>query len=103
MMPEEIKRIDVAEFRKRGYLQEMNRQFLHPLGMAIEVIVDDDGNERFGGVWDYRDDEEGMSYGDLGVDDAIKGRMVEVEMKEKAATRLKLLGYVIQPLPEDER
>lgn len=40
----EIKRIDVAEFRSEGYLQEVNRRFLHPLGLALEVTrVDDEG------------------------------------------------------------
>lgn len=31
-----INYIDLTEFRERGYLQELNRQFLHPLGMALE-------------------------------------------------------------------
>ena len=63
-MSDEIKRMDVKEFRKLGYLQELNRQFLHPLGLALEVVIDEDtGNESFGGVWDYREDLKGISYG----------------------------------------
>ncbi len=27
-------RIDIAEFQELGYLQELNRQYLHPLGLA---------------------------------------------------------------------
>lgn len=39
-MPEP-KRIDIAEFREFGYLHEINRQLLHPLGLALEVVTDD--------------------------------------------------------------
>ena len=33
----DIERISIQEFRDKGYLQETNRQFLHPLGLALEV------------------------------------------------------------------
>ena len=59
----EVKRIDIKEFRERGYLQELNRRFLHPLGLALEVKVDDEtGAEALGGVWDCRDEDEGIFY-----------------------------------------
>ena len=59
----EIKRIDIKEFRTKGFLQEVNRQFFHPLGLALEVIIDEDtGNETLGGIWDYRDDPEGIFF-----------------------------------------
>jgi len=35
----DVERIDVAEFRRVGYLAELNRRFLHPLGLALEVVV----------------------------------------------------------------
>ena len=63
MSEKDIKHIDIKEFRELGYLQEVNRCFLHPLGLALEVMVDDDGNERLGGVWDSRDDKEGFHFG----------------------------------------
>lgn len=60
---EEIKRIDLNEFRNEGFLQEINRQFFHPLGLALEVLADEDGNiVKLGGVWDYRDDPEGIFF-----------------------------------------
>lgn len=61
-MTEEIKRMDIKEFRNLGFLQEINRKFLHPLGLAMEVIIDEDGSERLGGIWDYRHDPEGMFF-----------------------------------------
>jgi hypothetical protein len=59
-----IKCINIKEFREKGYLQELNRQFLHPLGMALEINIDEDGNEILHGIWDYRDEKEGMLYAD---------------------------------------
>lgn len=97
----EIKRIDIKEFRELGYLQELNRQFLHPLGMALEVIIDDNGNEKLGGVWDYRDDPEGMFYAEEVVKlDKFKENMDRVaqELAVKAEYRQNKYGYVFQPL-----
>jgi hypothetical protein len=92
-----INRIDIREFREAGYLQEVNRQFLHPLGLALEVVVDDDGTERLGGVWDYRDDPEGIYYaGDM--PDAEKAERIRDEQDKHHATRLDALGYIMQPL-----
>jgi hypothetical protein len=62
-MSEDIKKINIAEFRKLGFLQEANRLFFHPLGMALEVVVNDDGTETLGGVWDSREDPEGFEFG----------------------------------------
>ena len=92
-MSEEIKRIDIKEFREKGFLQEVNRQFFHPLGLALEIIIDwpenmkklesidpklyEEQKEKFhnnpsnhpdavyklGSVWDYRNDPEGIFYG----------------------------------------
>jgi hypothetical protein len=56
---EDIKRIDIKEFRSEGFLQEVNRKFFHPLGLALEVIIEKDGTAKLGGIWDYREDPEG--------------------------------------------
>lgn len=92
---QEIKYIEIKEFREAGYLQEVNRRFLHPLGLALEVYVADDGTETLGGVWDYRDDPEGMCFGP-GMIDPVKVDRVASEWYDKAAVREATLGYVIQ-------
>lgn len=97
-MSEEIKYITIKEFRERGYLQELNRQFLHPLGMALEVRHNDDGTEALGGVWDYRDDPEGMRY--EGIDLEAKAGIVLDEWMDKSEQRMKTLGYVVQPVDD---
>ena len=58
----EPKKMDIKEFRTFGYLQEANRLFFHPLGLALEISINDDGSEYLSGIWDYRDDPEGMLY-----------------------------------------
>ncbi len=98
-MPEKIKRIDIKAFREKGFLQEANRLFFHPLGLALEVIVDEDGTESLGGVWDYRNDEEGMTYDQEFIDRPdvkVKIDHVEALRRSKIVTRTKLFGDSIQ-------
>jgi hypothetical protein len=91
---DEIKRIDIAEFREKGYLQEVNRRFLHPLGLALEVVVQEDGSESLGGVWDYRDDPEGMYFDTI---DSERAKFIREEWISRVVPRHKALGYLIQP------
>jgi len=56
------KRIDIKKFQEFGYLQEANRLFFHPLGLALGVITDASGEVRLGGVWDALDDREGILF-----------------------------------------
>jgi hypothetical protein len=97
---QKVNRIDLDEFQKFGYLQEVNRQFLHPLGLALEVIVDDDGKvDRLGGIWDYRNDPEGMAFCDLSTKEASeKADRVEAERKRFQKSREERLGFTIQPI-----
>ena len=53
-----MKKINAKEFMDLGLLQEVNRRLLHPMGLALEVIEDQDGSCQFGDVWDYREDPE---------------------------------------------
>lgn len=92
----EVKRIDIAEFRSEGYLQELNRRFLHPLGLALEVVVEEDGTEHLGGIWDYRDDPEGIYYD--GGADADKAATIDRLLAERSPAREAALGFVIEPV-----
>jgi len=100
----DIKKMNLDEFQNEGYLQEVNRQFFHPLGLALEVITNLDGTKSLGGIWDYRENEKGLYYD-------IKHRTIEKkkEMKEKANRvknqKLKItqnrkseLGYIVEPI-----
>src|SRR4030042_1182881 len=109
-MSSDIKRMNIKEFKEKGFLQEANRLFFHPLGLALEVIsswpknvTDDEKKEyktpdkhpkaqfKMGGVWDYRDDPEGMLFGD-GVINKKKSENIEKLRTSKLPKRVKLTG-----------
>lgn len=101
----DIKRIDIKEFREKGFLQEANRLFFHPLGLALEVQVDENtGKETLGGIWDYREDPEGMIYdiANLPADEketmAAKAKYVTAEFKKHDTGRLALFGNRFEPI-----
>jgi hypothetical protein len=94
------KTLSVKEFRAEGWIQELNRRVLHPIGLALEVIIDNDtGEERIERVWDCRDDPEGMIFGE-GMIDAEKAEAIDALYEKTAHARMKALGYIVQPLPE---
>ena len=90
-----IKYLDIHEFKDFGFLQEVNRKFFHPLGLALEVSTSAEGVATLGGIWDYRDDPEGMLFGE-GMIDENKVKRVHDLLKSKIATRTDILGYHIQ-------
>lgn len=97
MIAEEIRRMPVSVFRALGYLQEVNRLFLHPRGLALEVVIKEDGTEAFGGIWDYRDDPEGIIF--VGAPpSAHQARIVEAEYRRHAEYRSAMFGSPVQPI-----
>ena len=90
------KYLDLKEFREGGYLQELNRRFLHPLGLALEMKIEDDGSTKLSGIWDYRDDSEGIHYLDS-VDLKPKEKKINQEWIDREPSRQKALGYMVQP------
>lgn len=94
-MSKKIKRMDIKEFREMGLLAELNRTFLHPLGLALEIIVDDDGTEKLNGIWDYRDDLEGILYSKEDFP-SKKIKKAQKFIKEKHEQRMKNLGFIHQ-------
>jgi hypothetical protein len=93
---EPINYMDIKEFRELGFLQEVNRLFFHPLGLALEVVVEEDGDEHLGGIWDYRDDPEGIIFLGGAIDESKAVRVIE-ERARHAPARMKMFGQVIQP------
>jgi hypothetical protein len=93
------KKMDIKEFRDLGYLQEVNRQFFHPLGLALSVRapMDEEGGEwSLDSILDARDDPEGFIYSD-GVDRA-KTDYIHRQWEAKEEERSKLFNYgTVQP------
>lgn len=78
--------MSATEFREEGYLQELNRCFLHPLGLALATTIDHEaGTEVFGPVYDCRSDPEGIIF-----DDEVVG---SEEFQEKHG---KVLGEIVR-------
>lgn len=103
-MKNKIKRIDIKEFREKGYLQELNRRFLHPLGLALEIVVDENGTEKLGGIWDSRDEKDGIYYDISNSDLERKEKFnknkdfIDNEFEKRSEGRINSLGFFIEPL-----
>lgn len=141
----EIKWIDAREFKEEGFLQEANRQFFHPHGLALAItrITDDDdagpvhtfaltaeqytrltavvaddedlaaavgnaarydvGDAYFQGVWDFRDDPEGVIFGSWGEGDRAKVERVAAERERHREARKAMFGGYSDVEPLDYR
>lgn len=97
-----VKRMSIAEFRELGFLQEANRLFFHPRGLALEVVTDDEtgATMRLGGIWDYREDPEGITYSDDMIDPE-KIERVQAELERHRPTREEMFGSVVQGGADD--
>jgi len=95
-----LKSIDLAEFRRLGYLQELNRYFLHRLGLAMAIMCNDDGSETFAGISDHREVPGGVAFVDLTDGDAsARASFIITEIEKRAPDRCKLFGgHDVQPI-----
>lgn len=95
--PKKIKEA-AAFLRDSGLIFEINRKILHPLGLALEVTINDDGTEEFGQLWDSRDDPEGFIYADDCYESGLK--KFKAYMKERGnealKSRMEKLGFLVQ-------
>jgi len=90
----EPKYMSVKEFQEAGYLHEINRRVLHPLGIALSVAIDDhNGQVEFGPIHDLRDDPSGIIFDTL---DGGKINNIENEISKRMDTRLEALGTWVQ-------
>ena len=96
----DVNYMDIGEFVEAGYLQEVNRGFFHPHGLALEAERDEETGEwRLSGVWDYRDDPEGVLFADTsGEQFRSKAQHVYDELVRHSEVREGMFGQVIQPL-----
>ena len=94
-----VKHMDLEEFHKLGLLQEVNRRFFHPCGLALEMEYAEDGTMRFGGVWDYREDPEGIVFSE-GTELSLQAvHNVNALLDSHLEGRLAMFGdTVIQPV-----
>lgn len=85
---------------------ELNRQILHPLGLAAVMVWDEESPEAEAWiqVLDRRSDPEGMTYDDW--DDDLYARLKQKEQAfhslwlNRIGPRQEALGYVVQKFRE---
>jgi len=111
-MTNDIKLLTAEDFQDLGFLQEANRQFFHPLGLALALHTNGDPKETMllVEVWDYRDDPEGMFFAPVSTPvekiRRVRADYVETLRKSKNALRKRLLPYSnegIQPIGVDPK
>ena len=104
-METEEKFVDAKEFREKGYLQELNRRFLHPLGLALSIRTHDDGSETIGDILDFRDSKEGGYYDISNSTEERKERFrankkfIDNELIKRCSDRFSTLGFAdVEPI-----
>lgn len=80
----------IDDAQKLGVLQEVNRRFLHPLGLSLEAA----GESIV--IIDQRDSPEGIII-DVGELDTDAACALEREWAAREPARRKALGFMVQP------
>ena len=96
-MADDPKEINLKEFRDFGYLQEVNRLFFHPLGLALIMECgDEDENLSRLSVQDFRYLNEGPRFPEslIGIQ---KAERIEAEREARDYYRRKAFGWDKQP------
>jgi len=96
----------IKDFISYGYLQEVNRTFFHPLGLALSINYDDGENDSATlTILDCRDEEPPIIYGfkDRTAEEIVIARdkavRVSEDMISRKNLRYKLLGFEIEGVP----
>lgn len=101
-----IKRNEAIKFLlDSGLLFEINRAVLHPLGLAFAVKIDEKtGEADFDGLWDGRDEDEGIVFTDevLEAGTTKYFKYLEDEGFERFQKRYEKLGFVCQEKRHEE-
>lgn len=96
-----MKKMTITEFRELGLLQEINRQVLHPMGLALAVKYVD-GKEVIDCLIDARDDPEGMCFDNEDISVNYYTNFYKL-FNEKRKNRIKYLGYHVQPIQQTKK
>ena len=98
-MADKHKYMPIKDFVDEGYLLELNRVFLHPLGLALEVtITGEDDTWHLSGIWDARDDPEGWRYGPFDANAKAKAANIAELREARREPRMEALGYWVEPM-----
>ena len=97
------KKIDIREFVERGYLQEVNRQFFHILGLSLDVKKS--GNKyELSGIYDFRDVKGGIRFNPDTINTQgfiNKTNNIKALQKQASSVRKEAYGSIMQPVPKE--
>jgi hypothetical protein len=101
---DEIRYLPLSTFVDEGYLQEVNRQFFHPLGLQLCADTDfESGNVTGFQIMDCRDEVNSVWY--MFEADEFEHRRkylnVAKEWKTRSDRREAELGYMVEPVPSE--
>lgn len=103
-MAKELKHVKIDDLINSGLLQEVNRQFFHPRGLALAVAYHTGDDEHLNEtevahmtLIDSRDDPEGFMFAD-GVLSEEKAESCANLLDSFKEHREQHLGFVIQPI-----
>ena len=101
----DMKYLNLKYFRDFGLLQEVNRQFFHPIGLALEMQIDEAGNVSLSGIQDHTEDPAGVVFGVSPYNEAErynamceKVQNVLKVQKRCHAMRECRLGFLLEPI-----
>ncbi len=96
-MADDPKEINLKEFRDFGYLQEVNRRFFHPLGLALIMDCEgEDENLARLAIQDFRHLNEGHRFPESLIS-IQKAERLQAELDMREYYRIQALGWFQQP------
>lgn len=114
--PTDQKLMTVKEFWEFGLLQEANRLFFHPLGLALALAVTAEEAEALEAseetlnstvmritVWDGREDPEGFEFAEGTIDPEKAQRVNELGYAHKEERFKKFESFIQPPFPVHPR
>lgn len=95
-----MKRISMEEFQTKGYLQEVNRLFFHPLGLSLTITINKEtGKKTLGPINDFRDEKGGVVFVSTSGSNFIRRvKAIQRIITKLSQVRQKFHGFIIQPL-----
>jgi hypothetical protein len=88
--------MDPVKFKDDGYLQEVNRRFLHILGLSLGFAIGEDGGTQVV-IYDQRNDMQGMIFPD-GLLQKRKVDFINAEFEKRSRIRQQAFSFVEQPV-----
>lgn len=88
----------IKQFVDQGWLQEVNRLFFHPAGLALTVKRNPEGEYILGEILDCRHDPAKLLISGSSSEMIKKGIMVSQSVQSSATARVETLGFDIQPM-----